>query len=223
MSKAAVHPTLCNVKSGRRAMFDSPKFEYVNRYTMAELNIDNTGVFSDSDDEHADAHDALSRQIQTATVGVFRVMTSFLSEPKYINPPRDPTTNIVDRGSRRCYNIPDPRIPKFFKLMEGCRKQGIRLMMYEKQLPVSGIMLDFDIKQRTEDKVVGPVHFHKLCELVTGFLVKHLDYSETTEIIVGFTEKPKIVYNEDEGYYKSGFHMLIPGPRSAQRRERFCS
>ena len=174
-------------------------------------------VFSD-DDEEIDNLDTVKEQVsfrlQENTDNVFRAFKTFLSTPSFINSKGDESTNIVDVHSRRCYNIPVRKIPKFFKFLEICRRKKLKCMLYEKQNTYSGIMLDFDFKLNSGgDSPINNMHYHRLCLGVFRILNKFLQFNTEGQQTynVGFTKKPKIIYDNDGEFYKYGIHMLIPG------------
>jgi phage/plasmid-associated DNA primase len=184
---------------------------------MAQENL-----FIAGDDDETNAFDgATLSRIQSSSMPIVMAFDTFMSVPQHINKSGDPSTNIVDRQKHICYNQPNSRVSKFFKYLEACRLAGAHQMLYERQQPMSGVMLDFDIKQTSDVKIVNAVHFQKLCSLVLTFMTKHLQYPERTEVVVGFTEKPAITYNSEHDYYKSGFHMLIPGEKVSREFKRF--
>jgi hypothetical protein len=138
----------------------------------------------------------------------------FLSDAKMINASGDPTTNIIDRHSCKCYNIPDNKIPKYFKLMEECRKEKIRMMMTERQGHYSGIMLDFDIYQDNSENQISDEIFYTLCQKIIELLkAEIINYTNVAKesTLIGITRRPKITYDEKHKCYKDGFHLLIPG------------
>lgn len=179
-------------------------------------------TFSDSEDDEVSQKVAL--RVHENTNQFYRAFTTFMDTPEYINPSGDPSTNIVDRGISKCYKIPDHKIPKFFKFLESCRRGNIRQLKYEKQLEFSGIMIDFDIKQTTADRIVSDSHRHLLCVRVLTKLVDHLEIVEKKlNITCGFTTKPKPVLIDEhiEGQYKDGFHMIIPGVQVSREFKKF--
>ena len=136
-------------------------------------------VFSDEDDDQdADTvKEQVSFRLQENTDNVFRAFKEFLSTPEYINPKGSETTNIVDIYTRKCYHIPDKKIPKYFKFLEICRRKKLKCMMYEKQGMYSGIMLDFDFKLNAGGDVpINHIHYHRLCVGVFKILLKYLHY-----------------------------------------------
>ena len=171
-------------------------------------------VISDSEDENDDdpMKSEIVLRIQESTSVVIRAFRNFLSEPSFINNTGDDSTTIVDRTYKRCYNIPNYKISKFFKFLDHCRSKNLKMSMYEKQLEYSGIMLDFDIYQEESHSQLTRDQFHRLCMSVIKILVKYLDFGDDNqEIIVGFTRKPKVMATDQGAKYKDGFHMLIPG------------
>lgn len=175
-------------------------------------------LISDTEDEEDDPiKNEVALRVQESTSVIMRAFRTFLSEPAWINNTGDPSTTIVDRTYKRCYNIPALKVSKFFKYLDHCRRKNLKMSMYEKQLEYSGIMLDFDIYQLVSHTQLSKEQFHRLCINVFKLLIKYLDIEdENMEIIVGITRKPKVQIEEtdDDGVatkYKDGFHMLIPG------------
>ena len=117
---------------------------------MLSKNKDYEGLeFSDDEEENESMNtvrEQVSFRLQENTDNVFRAFKSFLSTPEFINSKGDDTTNIVDIYSRKCYCIPDRKIPKYFKFLEICRRKKLKCMMYERQGTYSGIMFDLDCK-----------------------------------------------------------------------------
>jgi phage/plasmid-associated DNA primase len=177
-------------------------------------------VFSDDDDDY-EANDEVKAEVtmrlQENTEGIIRTFKEYMSTPAFINSVNDPTTNIIDRHQKKCYNIPPRNISKFFKFLEISRRKKLKMMMYEKQSEYSGIMLDFDIHLNAGGiSPVNHTHFHRLCLAVIRLIFKFIHFSEEDmgqkkNVHVGFIKKPKIVYDNEHDYYKDGFHMLIPG------------
>lgn len=150
-------------------------------------------------------------KIQSIQSPVLSDLISFFGDPKCINPPKDPTTNIIDRYSGKCYKFPDNKIPKFFKLYEACRRNKERLMINERQQQYSGIMLDFDIYQDAEDDQITDELLNIMCQKIIDLLLKLLKFKEKKEIVhIAITRRPTITFNEEKGCYKDGFHIIIP-------------
>lgn len=151
--------------------------------------------------------------IQSSHVTELQAMLEFFSDAKMINPSNDPSTNIIDRRALKCYNVPEKKIPKMFKLIEACRRSRVSgMMLEEKQQDTSGIMLDFDIYQDTEKDQISDEILYVLCQKIIELLIKLLNFGNTKKetFYIGITRRPKITYNEEHECYKDGFHLLIP-------------
>ena len=151
--------------------------------------------------------------IQSNQSPQLRELIKFFSDAKMINPPNHPTTNIIDRARGKCYNVPDRKIPNMFKLLEECRLAKQSLMFTERQQDYSGIMLDFDIYQDSEDDQLTDEIFHVLCQKIIELLMKIINFKDAKKetIYIGITRKPKISSKEEYECYKDGFHIIIPG------------
>lgn len=187
-------------------------------------------VFSDSDDENTtndEIKEHVNFRLQENTSDVFRAFKEFLSKPSFMNNKGDPTTNIVDRHTGKCYNIPNRKIPKFMKFLEAFRRGNLKTMIYEKQQKYSGIMLDFDIKiDHGGESQITNMHYHRLCIMVMKLLLKFVHFpadelGKSKTIHVAFTKKPKVIYDSDGDYYKDGIHMLIPGFQITREFKKF--
>jgi phage/plasmid-associated DNA primase len=194
-------------------------------------DISQTMDFS-SDDETYDNHPQnidgeIQIRIQENTNSVCGAFKDFMSTPNFINSKGDITTNIVDRYLGKCYCIPPRKLSTFFKYLEILNKKKLKSMLNEKQLEYSGIMLDFDIKlDHGGQSNVGHTQYHRLCINVMRILLKYIhfpdaDLDKKKTIHIGFTKKPKIVYDSENNYYKDGIHMLIPGIQITREFKKF--
>jgi hypothetical protein len=152
-------------------------------------------------------------KIQSVQTAQLMDLNSFLDDPKMINPSGAASTNIISRQTGKCYNIPEKKISKFFKLLEACRRAKIKMMMTERQQAYSGIMLDFDIYQDTETDQLTDEMFHMLCQKLIELLMKIINFGDTKKEVIhmGITRRPKITYSDEKDCYKDGFHIIIPG------------
>jgi hypothetical protein len=167
---------------------------------------------SDVDSEVDPIEHQVNYKIQSVQSSQLMQLVAFFDDGKIINAKGDPTTNIIDRMKKCCYNVPERRIAKMFKLLESCRRGKVRLMVTERQQDISGIMIDFDIYQDVEEDQLTDKMFNKLTEKVFELLIALLDFPEKNFVeYVGITRRPKIIYKDDVECYKDGFHMLIPG------------
>jgi hypothetical protein len=150
--------------------------------------------------------------IQLVQSADLRNLNDFFSDAKMINPSNDPTTNIINRQALKCYNVPEKKIPKMFKLLEICRRNRQRLMFTEKQQESSGIMLDFDIYQDTEEDQITDEILYVLCQKIIELITKIINFKDAKKevLYVGITRRPKITWNEEKQCYKDGFHLILP-------------
>lgn len=137
-------------------------------------------------------------------------LLAFLDTSKFLNESKDPTTNIVDRRSGKCYKIPDEKLGKFFDYLENCRKEKLPIMFNEKQQPNSCMMVDFDIYQKTADSQIEESTYYRIAQVFAKFLLEILDITDKEVAFhIAFTQKPKPKYDEDKQLYKDGLHVLI--------------
>ena len=139
-----------------------------------------------------------------------KLNTFLSSDLNFINNKNDPSTNIVDRITNKCYKITEGKIDEFFFHLDICRRKKTNMMFYEKQLDYSGIMIDFDMFQYKNKTQLQNNHFRLLCKKIYQLLHLILDMDEEERIIFGITKKRQLVYYEEEKKYKDGFHILIP-------------
>lgn len=178
-----------------------------------ESNYADSILGTDIDDDVSDPVEYdVHYNIRALQSGPLRDLNKFLSDGKMMNPSGDPTTNIVDRQQGKPYKIPEPRITKFFQLLERCRRANVPTMIYEKQQEYSGIMLDFDIYQDTDTDQLTNELFGILTQRVIKLMQRIIIFPNKKETIYcGITRRPKITYSDDKECYKDGFHLIFPG------------
>ncbi len=176
--------------------------------TAASPSVLDVDIESEIDPLEAD----VNYNIQSVQSSDLRDLNDFFADAKMINPPNDPTTNIINRQALKCYNVPEKKLPRMFKLLEICRRNKQRMMFTEKQQDPSGIMLDFDIYQDTEDDQITDENLYVLSQKIIELLTKILNFKDAKKetFHVGITRRPKITFNEEKDCYKDGFHMIIP-------------
>lgn len=171
-----------------------------------------SGIDTDIESE-IDALEAdVNHKIQSSQSVELRELQEFFSDTKMINNKSDPTTNIIDRHAGKCYNVPEKKIAKMFKLLEACRRNKQRLMFNERQQDMSGIMLDFDIYQDTEEDQITDEILYILTQKIIELITKIINFKDAKKetFYIGVTRRPKITFNEEKDCYKDGFHMIIP-------------
>jgi phage/plasmid-associated DNA primase len=195
------------------------------------MNISQNMDFSSDDENDDNQQQAVDSEIQIRlqenTNEVYRSFKDFMSTPNFINSKGDATTNIVDRYLGKCYCIPPRKISTFFRYLENIRKKKLKVMLNEKQLEYSGIMLDFDIKlDHGGQSGIEHIQYYRLCNIVVKILLKYIhfpddDNGKEEKIHIAFTKKPKIIYDTENNYYKDGIHMLIPGIQITREFKKF--
>ena len=184
-------------------------------------------IFSDDDDdykENSELNEKINMRLQEKINPSLNKFKSFLSEPSFIKQKGDNSTNIVDRLKGVSYNIPNGKISKFFRYLDHTRKNNIKQLFNEKQLEYSGIMLDFDIKlSDAKCPHINKTNYKRLSMSILKVIHKYIQPNNTLEedIYIGFTKKPKRIFDENSNTYKDGIHMLIPGIKITRQFKRF--
>jgi phage/plasmid-associated DNA primase len=167
----------------------------------------------------------LTNNLNLKTNATYRELTAFVSGYKSA---KTEDTNIIDQGQKISYNIPEKLLPQFFDLLEKCRRDGLTLNYSEKQLEPSGIMLDFDIMQDEEKSQLEDSHFYTMArhviEMLSGMFV--FTDSDRFSTYIMILRKVKTEYKEssaenEKGYFKDGFHMLIPGVKVSKNVKKY--
>lgn len=127
----------------------------------------------------------------------------------YITQKNDNNTNIIDQGNRKTYAFPNDYIVQLFTHLNNCRKEGSITHFSEKQLDVSGIMLDIDII--TTNKNIGLIdkHYYRLTSSIFNALQKDIKFEKNQQHIFYITKQQVDILEENK--YKYGFHILLPG------------
>ena len=189
-------------RSGSRARYSDD--ESVGSSAIHETDLD--------DDDNDPVQAQVKYQVQSNRSKVLIQLCNFLKKPELIVKSGDKKTNIVNRRIFKNYHIPEPRIGKFFRLYEQCRRDKEPLMLNELQQEYSGVVLDFDIYQDEEEDQLTKELFtllaQKVCELFNSVLDLGDDKTEIYSIV---TRRPKITWDKTKNCYKDGFHMLFPG------------
>ena len=99
----------------------------------------------------------------------------------YITGQKNDHTNIIDQGEKRTYAFPPGELYGLMTHIDTCRKNGIPAHISERQgikdIPDSGIMLDFDMifdNRPALSQPVTPRDYHKMTSCIIATLQKHL-------------------------------------------------
>ena len=169
----------------------------VENHDLDNISVSNSHVESEFESEEHAVNSDMQYKIHSSQQTPLNTLQQFLADPKLLNKPGDPTTNITDQYTKRCYNIPDKRIDKFMLLTEACRFMSkIELMLNEKQnIDSSGIMLDFDVYQDDEKDQFSDDIFQSLIQHLCVLFTKILKFTEKkTTIYIGIIRRQVITY-----------------------------
>jgi hypothetical protein len=153
-----------------------------------------------------------------------RALEAFLRDPaqaQWTTRKADQRTNIIDQGLCTTYAFPPETVAELLSRLETARREGVTTHFSERQVAEgAGVMLDYDLhvgdpRARLEDR-----HAHRLACRVVRALRRDLIFPAAaalrrreTTLHVLFTAKPAPVAAPEEGRYRYGFHILVPGVR----------
>ncbi len=140
----------------------------------------------------------------------------FLKDNSFIVSTKQPK-NFFSQGYKpRCYDISTSLLPRFFELLEKCRRSHIPLNMTEYQyIPnvsndCTGLYIDFDIKQTNINVLFNENHYYRIIDIIIQTAIKILDIGPgCITTYAGVVVKSDVV--KSGNYYKFGFHLVIPG------------
>lgn len=143
-----------------------------------------------------------------------RELDNFTQNPKFILGKNNPATNISNVHLGKCFHIESSCVGKFFMLLEQCRKRKLYIHYNERQVNSntnhSGIMIDLDIYQRTDEKIIQNKHINKLIRRISKLLYRTLKLTDDDSFNVFVIQKPQIAQDITKNCFKDGFHILIP-------------
>jgi phage/plasmid-associated DNA primase len=185
--------------------------------TLLGINESDTSLVDPYNRIVVNAIDDLDSSYQKYTNPHIKDLLGFLHDTRktYLTKKGDKEVNIMNQKYGKNYVIPDNDIPEFFARYEKCRVNKCALNYAEKQgsdsKPCSGIMLDYDCKIDSEHFDLSELVAHQMVNyIVRRHLMKHLIFpNNMVDIHVFFIVRPET--KKLETYYKTGFHILIPG------------
>lgn len=130
------------------------------------------------------------------------------------------TKNFWSRGDKKySYNISDKYLPRFFQMLEQCRKKLIPMHITEYQYDPdiknnkTGLYMDFDIKQKTKDILFTELIYKQIILIIAQQLCYILN-CDSIKTIAGVTVRSQTSRDSIQSQlYKYGFHIIIPGIR----------
>ena len=194
---------------------------------VIEEKTDNESLKSYNSEEQEETNpeeNLIQYDLKSQFCQTISAINNFLNKD-WIVPKENPDYNIVNRIKGTKYKIPAHKIPAFFDYLERCRLANDRIYFNESQNPdYSGIMLDFDIYQKTQkDQLVEPGILQGLVQSIVELLCKVVDFKKVDRetVYVGIIRRPAITMDDTKKCYKDGFHMLIPSIKISRVVKRF--
>lgn len=187
-------------------------------------NLDNPEYISDPDDEDNVRNLLVIRHRSSNTsVSLIRFL-----ESKNFSVSFKDAKNFWSQGQPyRSYNVTKKYLPRFFKILEQCRKEQVPMNMTEFQyIPhanddQTGLYIDFDIKQRCKEIIFQENDYFHIIEIIFKQLVNVLEIDDDAKTCVGITVRSSIDKSKDKQYYRFGFHIIIPGIKVTKRVKKY--
>lgn len=120
---------------------------------------------------------------------------------------KDPYNVVSQLGG--AYNITDEHRDHFFELLSNITKNNLRCHYAERQVDPSGIFLDFDIKQTQSTSAISRCIASLVKIIMKKIILPIFDIDGDDVIYVIVRRRPE-PYKMDDGFYKDGFHIIIP-------------
>jgi len=117
--------------------------------------------------------------------------------------------NIISRKPNGKYYIPENDFDRFTHLLNSCADEVCIGELQNKN--GSGLKLDFDIILNSNEN--NKNNFSELISYICTIILSktnYLDKSLKQGLNFLILKKPEIIYVEDKGYYKDGFHIVFP-------------
>lgn len=150
---------------------------------------------------------ALNQKSQLEASSTYRAINDFLMQYKT---DCKKLFNIIDQNTYAKYNIPEKLLPKFFTMAEQCRKRKLITGFTERQDGYSGIVLDFDVRQKDDKEHVNNKHYSSVIQRTIKLLKTIIDLPDGN-IHVLVTKRPEREYVDEYKWFKDGFHIVFPG------------
>ena len=146
--------------------------------------------------------------VQNQLFNSIKKLNGFLN-PAYLS--IDGNDNAIDQYTGKKYKFPLNKIGGFFDNLNICRKDPAITSLHwcERQNPnASGIMIDIDIHQKTNIRIIDASYINLTVQYVSNILKNIINDNTDLNFKIIITQKDKPT--EYEQIYKDGFHILIP-------------
>lgn len=168
---------------------------------------------SDEDAEDQELRERVEETIDSLDENIINMQT-FLQSGNYSRSSNNDKFNITDR-TKGSYLIPENKISSFMHKLHKCINNENLCMFSESQLSHSGIMLDFDILQKSPQShimddnfingLIGNI-FGMMCELIE--MEDYLADNGSVHFVI--LKRPDVTFNTKLQAHKDGMHILIP-------------
>ncbi len=158
--------------------------------------------------------------LQERTSNSFKSLDNLMQSSKWQVEKGTRMSNIVDITMGRGYNIPLPERTKFFEYLNGCRREKAVIRWNEKQEYESGIMIDFDRLQSTNERIFTEDRIKNLIYAIAhifndtlqtnGSMKFHSFIISKPEVVDVSSKYPDLAAKKNIRIYKDGIHILIP-------------
>src|ERR1700743_2111141 len=205
----------------------------LEKTTSTDIIIDPEHLQNNELDDQIENDDLSVEEIIQKNVSKnIRDLRAFFSSNNFITEKGNNSTNIINVAEKKTYHVPPTHIERFFALIESCRKES-RLLHYAErqendQTSHTGIMIDFDRYQKTNDIEIIDRHFDSLTRFISKLLHEFIEFKEHVHddkfvFHIFYIRKPGIVQVEKNNVklYKDGFHILIPEIQVTKRFKKF--
>lgn len=201
---------------------------------------DNRYEYSDSEDEREMISDEVEHEINFKIQDKFnsdvKNYRTFMNATEFSSSKEENDYNIIDRNclfdnrlTAKSYTIPDDQLYKLFRHLETCRRKQDFMMVAERQLEYSGMMIDIDIELKSSKSTYDSSVYQVICNRISNILRKYIDLENPDKpytdnklsIYFAVTKKPAIKYDMMKKVYKNGFHILIPGIQVTKAVKKF--
>jgi len=166
--------------------------------------------------EKGNINPATALLIEKNTNDNVKNLYNYLKDPDFITGKGDPKTTYIDVLNSTTYNICGGTAFELFEYLEKIRENGSTMHFNERQESegkiCSGIMLDFDIYQRSKTREVTIELFSNLTKIINKILMGVIDFENSPKksYHIFFIQRAGVTPAKGGESYKDGFHVLIP-------------
>lgn len=157
----------------------------------------------------------LQKELDNATSLEIRTYNDFMDMHNKVMPRNDPDRIIWEQcGGGRSLSVKDNNLEQMFEAYDDARKVGYVMHTTEKQNEqASCIMVDFDIKQKSDQRVINLRHVNKFINEYLKILHRVCDVPSDLFVPIYCTLRPAVESITDvddlKDYFKDGIHLYF--------------